>query len=169
MTVLLKAVIAAVPDGPAIVAAGGLITGAQIASMLTAGADGVVLGTRFLYTPECSYTDDMKSVLVEAGHNATERSVAFDEVNRTAFWPPGLDGRAISNEIMDDFREGLSLDDRLKSYDEGKARGEKERMVIWAGSGVGLVNEIKSASVRIVGVHSTYPNRFAELRPGCGE
>jgi len=144
-----QAVLAAIPDGPPIIAAGGVSTGAQIASLLTLGAAGVALGTRFIFTPECMYTDDMKSVLVDAGLNATARSHAFDEVSGMPpliTWPEGIDGRAIINDILGDYRQGLELEERLKKYNEGKVNGKKERLLIWAGMGAGLVKEIKNAS-----------------------
>ncbi|KAF7339163.1 Nitronate monooxygenase [Mycena venus] len=49
---------------PLVVAAGGISTGARIASLLTMGVDGVVLGTRFLFTPECTYTAAKKDALL---------------------------------------------------------------------------------------------------------
>ena len=149
---LLQGVLDAIPgDGPVIIAAGGISTGAQIAALLTLGASGVVLGTRFLFTPECMYSDQMKSVLIDAGLNSTARSLAFDEINRTAMWPEGIDGRAIANDILVDYRESLDLEMRLKKADEDKANGKTDRLVIWAGVGVGHVKEIKGASV------SSYP------------
>ncbi|TFK40362.1 2-nitropropane dioxygenase, partial [Crucibulum laeve] len=146
---LLQSVISAIPHGPVIIGAGGISTGAQIAALLTLGADGVVLGTRFLFTHECMFTDNMKRVLMRADLNATERSHVFDEVNRTGIWPEGIDGRAISNAILIDYRAGLGLEERLKKYDEGKAKGEEDRLVIWAGVGAGHVQDIRNASVSL--------------------
>lgn len=138
--------LAAVPeDGPLVLAAGGVATGAQIALFLTLGASGVVLGTRFLFTHESAYSAARKDVLVQAGLNATARGLMFDEVGRTMGWPDGIDGRAIANGIWRDHDEGLDLDERLRRFDEGGARGESERLVIWAGMGVGLTDKIQSA------------------------
>ena len=90
----------------------------------------------------------MKAVIVEADLQATNRSLCFDDAGRTNGWPPLHDGRAIANKIWDDFKEGISLEDRQKRFDESAKKGEKDRLVIWAGVGVGLVNEIKPAAVR---------------------
>ncbi len=84
------AIRAALPNGPPIVAAGGITTGAQIASLLTLGAAGAALGTRFLFTPECIYPPPMKAALVRAGLGSTVRTLAYDEVGRTNMWPPKL-------------------------------------------------------------------------------
>jgi nitronate monooxygenase len=90
----------------------------------------------------------MKEVLVSVDLNATERSMVFDEVNRTNFWPEGINGRAIANHIFRDHLEGATLEERMKRHDESKAKGEKNRLVIWAGIGAGITDELKSTAVR---------------------
>ncbi|KAJ7654070.1 hypothetical protein DFH06DRAFT_994051 [Mycena polygramma] len=148
LLVLLQAVLTAFKSvsGPIVLAAGGISTGAQIASFLTMGADGVVLGTRFLFTPECEYSDAQKDVLIHAGLGSTVRTLAYDDVGRTNGWPPNFDGRAISNKVMDDLRAGLPLDERIAKFDESARNGENSRLVIWAGVGVGLTSEIRGAA-----------------------
>lgn len=144
---LLASVCAAIPSGPVIIAAGGVSTGSQIAALLTMGADGVVLGSRLLCTPECMYPDKSKQVILESAFTATIRSDVFDEMNRTAFWPQGIDGRAIANDIVQDAKAGLNLEERLKRYDHALANGELNRLVIWAGEGICFVNDRKSTAV----------------------
>ena len=141
---------AAIPDNcPPIVAAGAVATGAQAAALLTLGADGVVLGTRFLFTPECQYTDQMKEVLIKSGWESTERSNAYDQAFQTDFWPSHIDGRAIStNDIMKDFKAGLPLEERIKRYKEATEAGSDSHLIMWAGVGVAQTNEIKPAAVR---------------------
>ncbi|KAJ7898472.1 hypothetical protein B0H13DRAFT_2275682 [Mycena leptocephala] len=62
-----------------VAAAGGISTGAHIASLLTISADGVLLGTRLLFTPECEYTDAKEQALIKTDLTATGRTVAFDD------------------------------------------------------------------------------------------
>ncbi|TCD66842.1 hypothetical protein EIP91_000920, partial [Steccherinum ochraceum] len=153
-TTVVQSVKAAVgPNGPLVIAAGGIMTGAQVASFLTLGADAVVCGTRFLFTPECCYTDAMKAVLLESDLQATKRSLCYDDAGRTNGWPPLHDGRAIANKIWDDLQEGLSLEDRQARFDESAKKGEKDRLVIWAGVGTGLVKEIKPAAEVLRSLH----------------
>ncbi|KAK0219003.1 2-nitropropane dioxygenase, partial [Armillaria fumosa] len=141
----LTTVLASVPkDGPVILAAGGIATGAQIASMLTLGADGVAIGTRFLFTHESGYPSVKKKALVKAGLGSTVRSTAFDEINRTVGWPTGIDGRGIANEIISDVNQRLSLEERLRRADEEKDKGSTSRLPVWAGAAVGLTNKILS-------------------------
>ncbi|KAF8188846.1 2-nitropropane dioxygenase [Mycena galopus ATCC 62051] len=132
-------------SNPLIIAAGGISTGAQIAALLTQGADGVVCGTRFLFTPECAYIPAKKQAIINADLKATVRAMAFDEVGRTMGWPQKCDGRAIANGIMDDYKAGLSLEERLAKFDESARNGDDSRLVVWAGVGVGLTSEIKGA------------------------
>lgn len=47
---------------------------------------------------------------------------------------------------MDDVAQGLSLEQRLKNFDDSKAQGSDQRLVIWAGVGVGHTAEIKGAA-----------------------
>ena len=75
------------------------------------------------------YSDQMKAVLIDAGLNSTARSLAFDEINRTAMWPEGIDGRAIAN-ILVDYKEGLDFEMRLKKADEDKGKGKTDCLVI---------------------------------------
>ncbi|KAF7288862.1 2-nitropropane dioxygenase [Mycena chlorophos] len=128
---------------PLLVAAGGITAGAQIAGLLTMGASGVVLGTRFLFTPECEYGPAAKEALLAAGLQGTVRTLAYDDVGRTNGWPPNYNGRALRNAVMDDVEAGLSLEERLANFDASKAAGDVSRIVVWAGVGVGLVNDIR--------------------------
>ncbi|KAJ7436046.1 2-nitropropane dioxygenase [Mycena latifolia] len=143
---LLQAVLRDIQPGPLILAAGGISTGAQIAALLTMGADGVVLGTRFLFTPECEYSPNKKDALVKAGLDATVRTLAFDDVGRTNGWPPNYDGRAISNQIMDDYNAKLSLEERIEKFEESARNGDNSRLIIWAGVGAGLTSEVKGTA-----------------------
>ncbi|KAH9918939.1 Nitronate monooxygenase-domain-containing protein [Epithele typhae] len=63
------------PSGSPDLAAGGLATGAQIASYLTLGAAGVVLGTRYVLTPESAYPADGKARLLRAAGTDTARTL----------------------------------------------------------------------------------------------
>ncbi|WP_302479410.1 NAD(P)H-dependent flavin oxidoreductase [Burkholderia lata] len=61
-----------------VVAAGGIVTGAQIAAVLTQGAQGVWVGTRFIGSQEATVGPNYKQSIVEAGYDQTIRSLLFD-------------------------------------------------------------------------------------------
>ena len=71
--------------------------GSQIAALLTLGADGVAIGTRFLLSPESLYSDSQRQALIEADSSHSVRTMAFDRVRNTKGWPKDVDGRALRN------------------------------------------------------------------------
>ena len=132
---------------PVILGAGGLATGDQIASVIVGGAAGVVLGTRFLLSPESGYTSEQKARLVAARSDDSVRTFAYDVARGTVGWPAGVDGRALTSEIVELYNNGAdaeTLKEKTKSIS-----------LVWAGSGVGLMNEIKPAGVSLLVVSTT--------------
>jgi nitronate monooxygenase len=134
-------------DGPPLLAAGGLSHGEHVASLLTLGAAGAVLGTRFLLTPESLYTNAQKQALLAAKESSTVRTLAFDCARGTLGWPSGVDGRALFNDTVKDYDNDVSIDDVKKKFIDGVASGDAHRMLVWAGTAVALMTEIKSAKV----------------------
>ena len=66
---------------------------------------------------------------------------------RTDFWPKKINGRAIANDVMSDFKAGLPLEERIKRFDDAAAAGKTSHLIMWAGVGVAHTNEIKPAAV----------------------
>lgn len=153
--ILLPLVLAAISseNSPPILAAGGVATGAQIASLLTLGASGVALGTRFLLCPESLYSDIQRRVLISADSSLSVRTMAFDHVRDTLGWPKGVDGRALRNATVDDYEKGEDIDILKQKYVESVQRGDSDRILVWAGSGVGLMHQIKPARDILVELH----------------
>lgn len=143
---LVSSLLPHVSEGPPLLAAGGIANGAQVASFLTLGAAGAVLGTRFLLTPESLYSDTQKAALLAADARATVRTTAFDHARDTLGWPAGVDGRGLRNRLVDDFARGTDLATvRARFAANARAGGDPEYAVIWAGTGVGEMREIKGA------------------------
>lgn len=74
---LLPAVVEAVAPTP-VLAAGGIANGADVAAALAAGAQGVMLGTRFLATPEAAASPAYKQRIVAARAEDTLHTTLFD-------------------------------------------------------------------------------------------
>ncbi|THH32392.1 hypothetical protein EUX98_g1811 [Antrodiella citrinella] len=146
---LFASIVDAIPENrPPILVAGGLSNGSQVAEYLAKGADGAVLGTRFLLTPESTYTPGQKNALVAAKSNSTVRSVKFDEARNTKGWPEGTDGRGLVNALTNGFQGNareINMDILREKVKEATAKDDPEWMVTWAGLGVGDMNEIKGA------------------------
>ena len=157
---LLPEVLQSIPNGPPILAAGGISTGSQVAAALALGAAGAVVGTRFLLSPESTFSDKQKQLLLSAKASDTVRSVAFDVARGTTGWPAGVDGRALSNATVDNHDAGLRSEEVRKKFLEAVKQGDSAGTVTWSGTSVGLIHEIKSADVSGIGDIILY--RFTE-------
>ncbi|OMP88716.1 Nitronate monooxygenase [Diplodia seriata] len=141
--------------GVAVVAAGGIAEGRGAAAALALGAGGVVMGTRFLASEEVGGPAYYGRRVVEArdGGVRTVRSKAFDEAREGGnVWPELYDGRGLVNRTYRDFVAGEEVEEIRRLHVEeqkgGKAgAGEVEdmRVTVWAGTGVGLINEVLPA------------------------
>lgn len=127
-----------------VVAAGGLVKGAQIAACLTIGAQGAWVGTRFLASKESGSEDVFKQAVVEAEYDSTLRSVLFD----------GLHVRMLRNrftEVWEGHEDELSpypiqrvLTMPFK-YAAMKAH-LKSHMSLPSGAGAGMINDLPGAA-----------------------
>ncbi|KAF2846085.1 inosine monophosphate dehydrogenase [Plenodomus tracheiphilus IPT5] len=143
----------------ALVASGGIVDGRGVAAALALGAQGVVMGTRFLASKEVVVHPKYQAAVLEAvdGGQVTTRSKLFDQLRGPNIWPEMYDGRSLVVRSHKDFVDGVALEEiqRLcggavgensKGFDTGLAG----RAAIWAGTGVGLVKDVVGAE-EIVG------------------
>lgn len=145
---LVSSILAALPkDGPPVLPAGGITSGAQIAAFLALGAAGAVLGTRFLLTTESPLSGAQKAALLAADSTSTVRTLAFDHARNTLGWPQGVDGRGLRNKIVQDVEAGVDISTVRERLAEGTKQGLPDYSIIYAGTGVGDVREIKDAQV----------------------
>lgn len=138
-----------------IVAAGGIVEGRAAAAALTLGAEGVVLGTRFLASKEVSLPTQVYAQAILEGKDGgqnTVRDKVFDQLRGPNRWPGDYDGRALVNKSYEDWKGGAGLEEiqRLTKEVEnaGKGFGEEGkdgRAALWVGTGIGLVKEVMGA------------------------
>ena len=135
-----------------LVAAGGIIEGRGAAACFVLGANGVVLGTRFLASKEATiakgYQDDV--LRAKDGGTSTARTNVYDTLRGTTGWPARYNGRGIINRSFLDAQGGKSTDENKLLYEEALKKGdqgwgEDGRLTAYAGSGVGLVKEVSPA------------------------
>lgn len=79
-----------------VVAAGGIVSGQDIADVVKLGASGVQMATRFVLSEECSVADEFKQLYLQA----KEEDVVLIKS------PVGLPGRAIKNEFVRKMEQG---------------------------------------------------------------
>jgi len=160
--VLLPRIVDAVT--PALVlAAGGVADGRGLAAALCLGADGVVMGTRFLATPEANVHFVYQSRLVGASEEDTVRTILFGHG-----WP-NAPHRTLRTSFVKQWvgRESATQDARADEPMIGRtviggaempvqrfasippntqATGDIESMALLAGQCVGLVDEVRPAA-----------------------
>lgn len=148
--VILSEILAALPTtgAPPVLAGGGIAHGPQAAAYLTAGAAGVVLGTRFALTHESPYPELNKAAIQSAKGADTVRTNALDYAWGIYSWPRWIDGRGIRTGIVDDVDAGVDHKTVQARHAKAAAAGDASYMVTWCGQGVSLVKESKPAKVR---------------------
>ncbi|KAH9946521.1 2-nitropropane dioxygenase [Amylocystis lapponica] len=164
LTLVPSVISALAPNGPPVLAAGGLAHGSQVAAFLTLGAAGAALGTRFLLTPESKYTAAQKAALISAGAGSTTRTLSFDRARGTLGWPEGVDGRALRNRTSEDANAGVNMLDVRAKFLEAVQNDDPARMLVWAGEGVSLMTEIKGAKDICEEIHTEVVQRLQSVR-----
>lgn len=81
-----------------VIAAGGIYSGEDIYRMMSIGASGVQMATRFVATEECDASLEFKLAYI----NAKKEDIVITNS------PVGMPGRAIINEFIQDVRSGIT-------------------------------------------------------------
>ncbi|PGH35093.1 nitronate monooxygenase [[Emmonsia] crescens] len=136
----------------ALVAAGGIADGRGVAAALCLGAQGAVMGTRFLACSDAAVPRGYQSEVlrVRDGGVSTARTTVYDVARGFNAWPARYDGRGVVNETLRDKEAGMDDGENQRLYKEEMAKGDAGwgpagRLTTYAGTGVGLVREVKTA------------------------
>ncbi|MDI2127469.1 NAD(P)H-dependent flavin oxidoreductase [Yinghuangia seranimata] len=138
----LLALVRAVTDLP-LIAAGGLMTGRQIAAVLAAGGSAAQLGTAFLRCPECAAPAPYKAALADPCFTATRLTRAFS----------GRPARGLVNRFLTEHDAYAPAAYPEVHYATAPVRraaaaaGDPEAMALWAGQGWRLAREEPAADV----------------------
>ncbi|HZV48694.1 MAG TPA: nitronate monooxygenase [Candidatus Dormibacteraeota bacterium] len=143
--VLVPMVVRALAPLP-VIAAGGIATGAQLAAALMLGAEGVLLGTRFLATSESPWPPSFKRAIVESDGHDTELT-EIPDVAKGAVWPGAFD-RARRNRLIAEWSgRGHELRRRRAEVAEAIARAyaqdDAEHGELNFGQAAGLIDAIE--------------------------
>ena len=149
LSVLLPMVVDAVSPIP-VIAAGGVADGRGLAAALAYGAEGVLLGTRFLATRESGLHPDHKQAIVDSSGHDTVLTDIPDIISGTD-WPPGAMSRVKRNRLIERWegQEGVLRRDREKTYEllrNAREAGDTEEAPLYYGQDAGLINDIPAAA-----------------------
>lgn len=139
-----------------VMAAGGISDGRGVAAAINLGAQGCVMGTRFLASPESMIATGYQKEVLRAfdGGLSTIRTKIYDGVRDINGWPDRYDGRGVINQTYVDACDGLCDVKNRELYRESLNKGDdgygpEGRLCTYAGTAVGLVKRVMSAG-RIV-------------------
>jgi NAD(P)H-dependent flavin oxidoreductase YrpB (nitropropane dioxygenase family) len=127
-----------------VLAAGGIADGRGLAAVLMLGAQGALIGTRFLATPEAGGRGHSKDVILNAMGSQTVASKFYDDVLGIQW--PGSIVRSIQHELLDEW--GARPQDWLVNLDELRPALEAAVSAgdfVLAGESAGLVHDIVPA------------------------
>ncbi|KAI2613204.1 FMN-dependent 2-nitropropane dioxygenase [Hypoxylon fragiforme] len=134
----------------AVWAAGGIVDGRGVAAALALGAEGAVLGTRYMVAVESDAQDFKRKAILSTADGGvnTVKSQLHDHIQGNTSWPSVYDGRAIVTPTYRDQLAGVPLDENTKRFNAAKENGDVSRMVTWSGTGVGLIkDELPAAEI----------------------
>ena len=144
---LLPAVVDAVKPLP-VMAAGGIVESRGFAAALMLGAQGIVMGSRFLASDESLATDFAKQLVLCSSGDDTIRSNIFDHA-RGYDWPKPYTGRTLHNDFS---RKWLKRDESLDNCKEKilirnqylKVIEEKDdsNMGVFIGEGIDMIHHV---------------------------
>lgn len=144
---LVPAVVDAVHPIP-VIAAGGIADARGIAAALMLGAQGVLMGTRFIASPECEGRATTRQRVVESGTGDTVLTEVFDLAKGMA-WPDGVLGRSLPNGFL---RTWHGHESELRGWTseqraEYRAQAESDPDVadVYAGDAAGLIHAVEPA------------------------
>lgn len=133
-----------------VLAAGGIVTGRQMAAAMMMGAAGVWCGSVWLTTPEAETEPSIKEKFLTASSRQTVRSKS-----RTGKYTRQLRSPWTDAWVDDEAPETLPMPlqslvsepalKRINKLAEGGHAGAKQLATYWVGQGVGMMNESVSA------------------------
>jgi NAD(P)H-dependent flavin oxidoreductase YrpB (nitropropane dioxygenase family) len=145
---LVPMVVRAVAPLP-VLAAGGVADGAGLAAALALGAEGVLLGTRFLASHESPVPDGFKRTILESdGHDTLLTEIPDIAAGRV--WP-GAMSRVRRNQFVERWAgrewELRQFRDQVgPAVNEARLRDDTQEYTLGTGQTAGLISDLKPAA-----------------------
>jgi nitronate monooxygenase len=133
-----------------LLAAGGIADGRGLAAALMLGADGVVVGTRFLASEEALTPAAVSDRAARATGDDTVRTKVVD-VLRGVSWPGEFSYRVLKNRLTEQWahREAdaaAAHGSLAAAYAEARLRGDFDMYAVGAGECIGLIHDHPGAA-----------------------
>lgn len=156
-----------------VLVSGGISTGEDIRAAIHNGAAGVVMGTRFISTKESNLADIYRQKLLEAGENSTVYTNCFNQewnamhrvlrtstfLNWEAEGCPLNGNKPREGEVIGKTPWGGDIQMYSGRRPVEGDTGDLESMCMYAGEGVGKINDIPSAAELIERLWKEFENK----------
>ncbi len=155
-------------------AAGGLATGGDLLTAMALGADGIVLGTALIATPE-SFAHSVHKERLLGARGADTVLTDIYQIN----WPPGAKVRVLKSDVTAGLRGDPATAERMViGQDDGRpivlfstdsplrsTTGELDLMALYSGTGVGRITRVQPAGERIKAIVTAADELMNVARP----
>eukprot|EP00300_Choanocystis_sp_HF-7_P042074 c8843_g1_i1.p1 GENE.c8843_g1_i1~~c8843_g1_i1.p1 ORF type:complete len:333 (+),score=73.18 c8843_g1_i1:1028-2026(+) len=131
-----------------VVAAGGIVDGRGLASVLALGASGAAMGTRFVASHEAVGSNEYKQRVISARGSNAIVSECFDSFRPNIVWPKLVTGRALRNKLTDQYHRPVYSEQYNPTAEELETfqKSNLDLQACWVGAGVGSVKDLKSTN-----------------------
>ena len=135
-----------------VLAAGGFADGRGLAAALALGAEGVLMGTRFLATEESSLHPNFKRAILESDGHDTDLT-EIPDIAAGRVWP-GAMARALRNRFIRrwagrEWELRLAQPEAAAALARARERGDAEEASLLIGQDAGLVRDIPPAGALV--------------------
>lgn len=131
-----------------VLAAGGIVSGRQVVASLALGAQGAIIGTRFIATPEAHAASSYREAIVRGGEADTLRTRCYTgKPARTIRNPYNLSWEKKLDEIKPfPMQVMYSAQHGLMDYMGNHGDADPQSCFMPAGQGMGMIHSIKPAA-----------------------
>jgi enoyl-[acyl-carrier protein] reductase II len=128
-----------------VVAAGGIVDGRGVVAALALGAQGAVIGTRFIATPEATAARQYREALVRAHQDDTVRTRCYSGKPLRSLKNPYIAAYEADPAKIRPFPEQLVISSQRNVMAYWQREADPEKTCFPAGQGVGAFHEIRPA------------------------
>ena len=156
-----------------ILAAGGIVTGRQMAACMAMGAAGVWTGSVWLTTAEAETAPVVKEKMLAASSSDTVRSRSRTGKHSRQLRSPWTDAweQEGAPEPLSMPLQGMISEpalDKIHKLSEGGHKGAQDLATSWVGQGVGLMNASQSVRNVVYDFKQDFINAYGRLAKAVG-